>query len=89
MLLANSSHPAALSSCLITVWLQKAYLNHNILHMVKLFRVEEGCELFSVCCQVPVHVRCFEPPLITGKHLLKAELVCRILKILRVGWEDD
>lgn len=67
------------------MWPQRAYQNHNILHVLKLLRVEEGCELLSVCCQVPVQISCFKPPLITRKHLLEAELVRCVLKLLRVG----
>ncbi len=67
------------------MWSQRAYQNHSILHVFELLRVEEGCELFSVRCQVPVQISCFKPPLITRKHLLEAELVCCILKLLRVG----
>lgn len=53
--------------------------------MFKLLRVEEGRELLSVCCQVPIQIGSFKPPLITRKHLLEAELVCCILKLIRVG----
>lgn len=67
---------------LITPW---AYQNHDIFHVFKLLRVEEGCELLSVGCQVPVQICCFKPPLITRKHLLEAELVCCILELLWVS----
>lgn len=67
------------------MWCQRAYQNHSISHVFKLLRVEEGCELLSVCCQVPVQISCFKPPLITREHLLEAELVCCFLKLLWVG----
>lgn len=67
------------------MWSQRAYQNHSILHVLKLLGVEEGRELLSVCRQVPVQISCFEPPLVTGKHLLEAELVRRVFKLLRVG----
>lgn len=67
------------------MWSHGAYQNHNILHVFKLLRVEEGCELLSVSCQIPVQISPFKPPLITRKHLLEAKLVCCILKFLRVG----
>lgn len=67
------------------MWLQRAYQNHNIPHVFKLLRMEEGCELFSVCCQVPIQISSFKPPLITWEHLLEAKLVLSVLKLLRAG----
>lgn len=67
------------------MWLQRAYQNHDIPHVFKFLRVEEGCKLFSVCCKVPVQISRLKPPLITREHLLKAELVCCFIKLLRVG----
>lgn len=70
------------------MWLQVAYQNNNILHVFELLRVEEGRELFPVCCQVAVQISRFKPPLISRKHLLEAELVRVIFKLLWVSWED-
>lgn len=67
------------------VWLRRAYQNHYVPHVVKLLGVEECCELFSVRCLVSIQISRQEPPLITRKHLLKAELVCCIFKLLWVG----
>lgn len=67
------------------MWSHRTYQNHNILHVFKLLGVKEGCELLSVCSQVPVQISPFKPPLITRKHLLEAELVGCILEFLRVG----
>ena len=66
------------------MWSLGTYQNHNILHVFELLRVEEGCELFSVCCQVLVQISCFEPAFVSRKHLPKAELVCGILKLPRI-----
>lgn len=77
--------PAPFSSDLIAMWSHRTYQHHNILHVFKLFWVKEGCELFSVCRQVPVQISPFKPPLIARKHLLEAELVGCILEFLRVG----
>lgn len=66
-------------------WSHRAYQNHNILHMFKLLGVEEGRELLSVCRQVSIQIGSFKPPLVTREHLLEAELVCRVLKLIRVG----
>lgn len=71
------------------MWLQRAYQNHNIPHVFKLLRVEEGCELFPVCRQVPVQIGRFKPPLVPRKHLLEAELVRGVLKLLGVGYEGE
>lgn len=62
------------------------YNNHDILHVLKLLRVEEGGELLSVCCQVSIQIGPFESPLIPRKHLLEVELVGGFLELLRVGW---
>lgn len=68
----------------MTVSSDRAYQNHNVLHVFKLLGVEEGGELLSVCCSVPVQVGPLKPPLITREHLLVAELVGRFVKLLRV-----
>lgn len=62
-----------------------AYHNHDILHVFKLLGVEEGGELLSVCCSVPVQVSPFKPPLITREHLLEAELVSCFVKLFWVS----
>lgn len=62
----------------------RAYQNHNILHVFKLLRVEEGGELLSACCSVSVHVSPLEPPLVTREHLLEAELVSGFVKLFWV-----
>lgn len=63
-----------------------SHLHHDALHVVELLGVEERRELLSVRCQVPVLIGSLEPPFITGKHLFKAELVCGLVKVLRIGW---
>lgn len=63
----------------------ETYQDHCVPHVFKLLRVEEGCELFSVGCQVPVQISSLKPPLITGQHLLEAKLFCCFVKLLRVG----
>lgn len=69
----------------MTVLSHATYQNHNVLHVFKLLGVEEGGELLSVCCQIPVQVSPPKPPLITREHLLVAELVGRFVKLLRVS----
>lgn len=63
----------------------KTYQHHDMLHVLKLLRVEEGCEFFFVRLQVPVQIGGFEPPLVSRKHLLEAELVCGIFELFWVG----
>lgn len=60
------------------------YKDHNVLHVIKLLRVQKGSELVSSCNQVTVHVGGLEPPLVSREHLLKAELVFIIFKLLWV-----
>lgn len=62
------------------------YQNHDILHVFKLLRVEEGGKLLSICCLVSIQISPFESPLIPRKHLLKVELVSGFLKLFGVGW---
>lgn len=55
----TTTNRVALLPCLFLIilnymWSHRAYQNHNILHVFKLLRVEEGCELLSVSCQIPV-----------------------------------
>lgn len=49
------------------------YQHYNVLHVVVLLGVKEGCELLLVCFQVMVLVSHFESPLIAIHHLPVAE----------------
>lgn len=64
------------------------YQDNDILHVFELLGVEEGGELLSVCCHVPVQIGPLESPLIPRQHLLKVELVRCFLKLLWVGWRE-
>lgn len=75
-------------SCFLTsVSSHRPYQNHNILHVLKLLGVEEGGELLSVRRSVPVQVSPLEAPLVAREHLLEAELVGGLVKLVRVSWE--
>lgn len=65
----------------------KQYLHHNVPHVVKLLRVQEGSEFLSCGDTIAVPVSHLEAPLVTGKHGLVGGLVIHVIKLL--VWKDS
>lgn len=58
--------------------------DNNVPHVLEFLRMEESGELVLLRSLVSVQISRFKPALVSGQHLLKAELIGRICKLFWV-----